>query len=238
LIVGLTPARRSAPAVQPVDESSRNAAGAPASPADKDVQVFTETLRRYQRIQFDELVSGDASLFPTIFYNEPAYPVQDEDWLQVMDWAGDAAIDAVIASGAPGPVGAESGFLSAKIAEHIEIWKNVQAWAAIEATATADARSPTYDEVASLPHGQVPFPRKNPADWTYVPFHVFDIVVDSDRATAKLAYIEPEDAVGDWIASYGDVYQIVWFSLVDGQWYISRMQSVLCPCTDDPPVEP
>ena len=234
LFVGLADANQGETVPLVGDEDGQAVAAAVRLSDDETVRIFTETLRRYQRIQFDELVTGDASLFPTIFYNDPKYPVQGDDWQQTIAWAGADAIDAVISSGAPGPVGAESGFLSAKVAEHIVIWENIAAWEAVEATAAAEGRAPTGEEVNSLPHGLFPYPRKSAGDWAQVPYHVFDIVIEGNHATAKLAYIEPTDVIED----YGDVYQIVWFTWVEGQWYISQMQSVVCPCTDTPPVQP
>ena len=78
-------------------------------------ETFGALLRRYQHIQFTELVSGDASAFPTIFYDDSEYPV-NQDWQDLIDTIGLDSISSAISSYDTGPIGSEieHGFLTAK----------------------------------------------------------------------------------------------------------------------------
>jgi hypothetical protein len=196
----------------------------------EDVQVFEELVRREDRVVFDALVTGDTSSLPTVFYNDPTVPVSI-DWKAALERAGDE-VPHTLEGTATGPIGGADGLLSAQIANIVVVWQNIRAWEEIEQRAAAEGRQPTADEVASMPYGENPYPRKSPEDWVEFPHYLFDVTIGGDHATATRAFIDPKDVTGDWLAQYPGYLVDYVFTRVDGQWYISGETRVYWPFND------
>jgi 3-oxoacyl-ACP reductase-like protein len=108
-----------------------------------------------------------------------------------------------------GPVGAETGFLSASIAEMIAVNEQAEAWEAAKAVASAIGREPT---VADLPEGFQPVERKHPEEWVDVDVHIHNVRVQGEHAWAIFTF--GTDRLK------GNLLHMT-FTKVDGQWYIS-----------------
>jgi hypothetical protein len=182
-------------------------------------KVFEDLLRREERILFNSMVDGDTSLFATIYYNDPSVPL-DPSFVAAIDEAGVDQVNAAIATGQPGPKGAERGFLAGEVAATIVMFRNVTAWEAVAAQAAAEGRTPSADD---MPNGETPIPRKSLDEWVDVPFHLFNVTVDEDHATADLDYIDPATIDASYVPWYWEHYT---FTRVDGAWYITANTSV------------
>ena len=180
--------------------------------SDAEAREFEELIRRDQRILFEATVTGDYSLYATIYHNDPAVDMHP-DYLQVLSQHGDEARTAVATLG--GDVNAATtGYLTARIASLISYQKNVAAWEAAQSKAVAEDRNPS---VVDLPEGSSPMERKTLDQWIEPDYHVFDVKLSDDHATAKVAFGPPE--AGGQILAYE-------FTRVNGQWYISYMESL------------
>ena len=68
--------------------------------------------------------------------------------------------------------------------------------------------------------GSIPPSPLSPSDWVDVPFDVFDVLIQGNHATAKLAYGSREQS---------EVIDQFTFTQVQGQWYISGVQTMNNP---------
>lgn len=164
----------------------------------EEIAQLEAAYRRHERIYFDALVTGDVSLFPAVYYNDPEVPLP-EGYLQSLDQAG-AAVDAALAHAMPGPDGASVGFLSAKVAEVLNIHRAL------------DARAPGEDSYPVEPRTHDP--------WVDVPATLLNVKIDGDHATADIVY-----ATAEQLAWLGDqpipLIEHHVFTRIDGQWYVS-----------------
>ncbi|MDI3340019.1 MAG: hypothetical protein QJR03_05760 [Sphaerobacter sp.] len=189
--------------------------GVPATA--EQVAAFEALLRREERAMFNMLVYGDMHEFPTIYYNDPTVELPESfDW--VVRRVGMEAIGAALAGLAPGPRGAETGILSARVALGIERQRQLDAWKQAQAKAAAEGRHPT---AADLPEGvEPPANPLSPTEWVDVQFDVFDVSIQGDLATAKLAYGS---------RTQSEVIDVYTFTRVDEQWYISGVETIRNP---------
>lgn len=181
----------------------------PASPADH--AELAALVRAEHRILFDAIVSGDPALFPTVYYNDPTVKLHP-DYQYSLSLYGDEA-RATLAALSGGPIGAEDGYLTARIASLIYGERNTVAWEAVVATAAAEGRQPSIDD---LPEGFSPMERVTADRWIEPDYHLFDVRASADRGSAKAAFGPPE--VGGQVLVYE-------FARVDGRWYVSYSES-------------
>ena len=181
----------------------------PASPADH--AELATLVRAEQRILFDAIVSGDPALFPTVYYNDPTVKMHP-DYLYSLRLYGDEA-RATLATLAGGPIGAEDGYLTARIASLIYGERYTAAWEAVVATTAAEGRQPSIDD---LPEGFVPMERVTADRWIEPEYHLFDVRASAGRGSAKVAFGPPE--AGGQVVAYE-------FARVDGRWYVSYSES-------------
>ena len=168
----------------------------PGVPATSEQTVeITSLLRRQERAVFNSLTMGAMTDFPTIFYNDPTIPLED-GFRSAIAQVGTEAITETMAGLEPGPVGGRSGMLSAEIAAGIE----------------------RQHELADMQAGgSIPPSPLSPSDWVDVSFDVFDVLIQGNHATAKLAYGSREQS---------EVIDQFSFTQVQGQWYISGVQTM------------
>jgi len=151
----------------------------------EQVAEFEALLRREERAVFAMWVSGDMYAFPTIYYNDPTVELP-EGFYEAVRRVGAETVEQAMAGLAQAPRGAETGILSAKVALGIERQRQLDAWKQAQAKAAAEGQQPT---AADLPEGiEPPANPLSPNEWVDVPFDVFDVFIQGDRATAKLAY--------------------------------------------------
>ncbi len=161
---------------------------------------------------FEALVTGDYSQYSAIYHNDPAIDMHP-DYLQVLSLHGDEA--RAIVSTLEGDVnGATTGYLTARIASLISYQENVAAWETAQARAAVEGQMPS---VLDLPEGTAPMERKTLDQWIEPDYQLFDVKVGNDHASAKMAFGPPE--AGGQILAYE-------FTRVNGQWYISYMESL------------
>ncbi|MGA7669189.1 MAG: hypothetical protein WBW04_02130 [Nitrolancea sp.] len=170
--------------------------GVPAT--SEQTAEIASLLRRQERAVFNSLTTGAMTDFPTIFYNDPTIPLGDGSKSAIAQ-VGTKAIDETMAELTPGPAGGRTGMLSAQIAAGIERQHEL-----------ADMRA----------DGSIPPSPLSPSDWVDVPFDVFDVLIQGNHATAKLAYGSHEQS---------EVIDQFTFTQVQGQWYISGVQTMNNP---------
>lgn len=181
-------------------------------PAPVDVQdELVALVRAENRILFDAIVSGDPSRYPTVYYNDPAVKMHP-DYEDSLSLYGDEA-RATLATLSDGPIGAQDGYLTARIASLISGERNTAAWEAAIATAAAEDRQPSIDD---LPDGYSPMERVTADRWIEPDYHLFDVRASGDRGSAKVAFGPPE--AGGQVLTYQ-------FIRVDGRWYVSYSES-------------
>lgn len=96
-----------------------DAQAVPPTPATvAETKEFELLIQRARRITFDAWAAGDLSLFPTIFYNDPAVTLEP-GYLAVIK-RHRAAVETALANAQPGPRGTGSGFLSYEVAYTLE----------------------------------------------------------------------------------------------------------------------
>lgn len=188
-----------------------DATPSPGTPASiEQVAMFEDLLRLDERISFDAMVTGDLSRFATIYYNDPTVSLNPEYRSQI-DRAGSVATD-IVASLSDGPKGSNTGYLTARVAGAVLYRDNVSAWQTVLERAADEGRQPS---IADMPNNEVPYEPKMADQWVDVPFYVYDVFVNGDRATATLSYAAPEDA---------DSAYIYHFIQVDGRWLICGLE--------------
>ncbi len=168
-------------------------------------------VRAENRILFDAIVSGDPSRYPTLYYYDPTVKMHP-DYEHSLSLYGDEA-RATLATLSGGPIGAQDGYLTARIASLIYGERNTAAWEAAIATASAEGRQPSIDD---LPEGFSPMERVTADRWIEPGYHLFDVRASADRGSAKVAFGPPE--AGGQVLSYQ-------FARVDGRWYVSYSES-------------
>lgn len=182
----------------------------PGKPATREqVAMFEDLLRRDERITFDAMVTGDLSRFATIYYNDSSVELNVEYRAQI-ERVGQVATSAVAVL-PDGPKGSGAGYLTARVAGAMLYRDNVAAWQTALERASAEGRQPS---IADMPNGEVPYEPKTADQWIDVPFYVYDVFVDGNRATATLSYAPPEDA---------DSAYIYRFIQIDGRWFITGL---------------
>ena len=168
-------------------------------------------IRAENRILFDAIVSGDPSRYPTVYYNDPTVKMHP-DYEYSLSLYGDEA-RATLATLSGGPIGAQDGYLTARIASLIYGDRNTAAWEAAIATAEAEGWQPSIDD---LPEGFVPMERVTADRWIEPDYHLFDVRASADRGSAKVAFGPPE--AGGQVLTYQ-------FVRVGGRWYVSYSES-------------
>lgn len=192
-------------------QSSVAEPGQVATVSPDEAKVVEELIRTDQRILFDALVTGDYSLFPTIYYNDPTITMHPDYQLSLSRFGDEArAAQATLDNG---PKGADTGYLTARIASLLYGEEHTAAWQAIQDRAAAEGRQPSVNDLSD---GVVPMERVTADQWVESEYFVHDVKISDDHATAKLAFGPPE--AGGQILSYV-------FIRVDGTWYISYMES-------------
>lgn len=173
----------------------------------EQVREFLNVYRGYERLTFDALVSGNTTRFPEVFYNDPTVDIVPEHAALAEQFQ--TQVDAVLARVESGPAGAETGFLSASIAEMIAVTEQATAWEAAKAAASASGREPT---VADLPEGFQPVERKRPEEWVDVDVHIHNVRIQGEHGWATFTF--GTDRLE------GNLLHMT-FTNVNGQWYIS-----------------
>lgn len=192
----------------PADEHSEPVPTMPPASAG-DATAFEDLFRRYERIQFDARVTGDSSLYPTIFYNDPdeeLYPEYDDLMREYQH-----VVDAALASATGGPVGATTGFLSAQIAVHASNMMQANLWADVSATAAAEGR---YPSISDLPTGVAPIEPVTPGQWVNQSITMHYPVAMDDRGEAMFTSGTTE--------LEGSIVRLTYIR-IDGEWYISAI---------------
>ena len=180
------------------------AAGADAAQSAELLGVF----HRFERVYFDATVNLDASLFPTVFYNDPTVKLLPE--YRAMIDARRADVGAVLTKlDGVEPVGSDTGYLSAKIAEMLIYSDQVRAWDEVKATAARENRNPS---IAELPAGFQPIERRYADEWVDSDTHIHDAIVQGEHATATFSFGTDKKE--------GTLMHLT-FTRVGGQWYVS-----------------
>lgn len=176
--------------------------GRPATEAEE--QEFLALYARYSRIIGEAHVSGDASAFPTLFINDPAYDMQERApgclWIIRHYWE---QVDAVLQTVDDPPQQAGTGLLSCKIAGNLYHVESVEDWAAVRATAEAEGHPPDPDD---LPDGFEPVEPPEPGTSSVTPA-IRDATIHGDYATVEYAF-------GSW-------HEHLLLRQIDGQWYVA-----------------
>lgn len=170
-----------------------------------------ELVNRDQRILFEATVTGDFSLYPTIYYNDPAVRMHSDYQLVMQEYGEEAK--AALGSLNIEAGGGDSGYLTARIASLLSGQANMEAWESAKAKADSEDRDVTIND---LPEGFTPIERPSLDDWVGQSLTLFDVKVGANTGSAKVAAGNPK--AGGQILSYE-------FIQVDGQWYISYMES-------------
>src|SRR6185437_2637705 len=122
--------------------------------------AFLALVQAQDRVFFDAWMTGDLSKLPEEYYNDPEYPPNNRYHDLISDHR--AEIDAVLTQARNGPIGAETGELSAQMAEILWRRESSAAWETAVARATAEDRAPTLSD---MPDGQPPVMPVQPSDW-------------------------------------------------------------------------
>jgi len=135
-------------------------------------------------------------------------------------------VNVALAAQDQGPKGADMGLLTIQTAWVVHFWQLVDDWSQLEATAAREGRQPSITE---MPGGEAPPVPKNESDRIAFPDYVFNVSVDGDHATAMRAFLDPKEAIGDWLPSYpGYIVRYV-FTKVDNNWFISGETRIQWP---------
>lgn len=173
----------------------------------QQTQEFQDLYRRYERLVFEALVNGDTTRFPEVLYNDPTVEIVPEHAALAEQYQ--TQVGAALERVESGPVGAETGFLSASLAEMIAVNEQATAWEAARAAASASGREPT---VADLPAGFQPIERKRLEEWVDVDVHIHNVQIQGEHGWATFTF--GTDRLE------GNLLHMT-FTKVDGQWYIS-----------------
>lgn len=187
---------------------------APEPQNEANPKAFPELLdlvHRDLRVTFESRVTGDFSLFPTIYYNDPTVRMH-ADYQDVMREYGAEAQAGLQSIGGEGN-GGDSGYLTARIASVLSRESSIAAWENAQQQALAEGRKATLDD---LPDGNLPIERPSLDDWVGTTPILHDVRVGDTTASAKAAAGDPRG--GGQILSYK-------FVKVEGQWFISYMES-------------
>jgi hypothetical protein len=179
--------------------------GIPAS-AEQE-QAFTSLIQRYRWVFFDGWVSGDLSQFPSVFCNDLAYPPNAFFRSLIADHRDE--IDADLDATNSGPVGAPTGELAAQMADVITRRESQAQWSAAVATATAEGRAPTLQD---MPDGQPPAYTPSGNEWMEKTIFTKEATIHgSNHATVVYVYDSPSS----------HLYFHLHLTKVAGAWYIS-----------------
>ena len=171
-------------------------------------QEFLSLVHANERVFFDAWLTGDLSKFPEVYYNDPEYPPNDLHRALIKD--NRAEIDATLSQARNGPIGAQTGELSAQMAEILWRRGSSAAWDVAVARATAEGRAPTLSD---MPDGNPPVMPVQPSDWVEHQFFIKAAVIRGGNH-ASLVYVLDE-------ADSTVLYHID-ATNVDGRWYISK----------------
>lgn len=171
-------------------------------------QAFLALVQAQDRVFFDAWLTGDLSKFPEVYYNDPEYPPNNRYRDLINDHR--AEIDAVLTQARNGPIGTQTGELSAQIAEILWRTGSSAAWEMAVARATAEGRAPTLSE---MPDGQPPVMPVQPSDWVKNQFFIKDAVIRGEDHASFVYVIGDADST---LLCHIDAAN------VGGRWYISK----------------
>jgi hypothetical protein len=185
----------------------------PADSATGDQEhALVAVFRRFERIMFDAMVTGDASEFPTVFYNDPTVTLSSE--YVSLQTKHRPAVDAILEEArGRGPIGAQEGYLSAKIAEIVEYNEHANAWEEAKALALREQRRPTIQD---LPNGMQPIERKLADQWVDVEVYIHDPLIQGEQALATFSFGTDKRE--------GTLLHMT-FTRIEGQWYVTSSRS-------------
>jgi hypothetical protein len=186
---------------------------APRTASGAQEEEFVALWKQYRKIYFDASVTGDVSLYPTVFANDPAVDVAAlmPDCIPLINQERAGVAASLTALGLPPKV--ETGWLSCAVAEQLDYHRNVEAWQEVKAAASAQGRQPSTQ---ALPNGSRPVEPTNADEWVEEPIYVIKAeMLGENQARVAFAGIPKEENP--------ELLFNLFFSRIDNQWYITAM---------------
>lgn len=170
-------------------------------PADlTTIAELQDTYRSYWRALYDAEVAQDPVSLTSVLYNDPAVELEPDDRERVEKYRGEVF---AVLNRSDGPIGVDSGYLSAEIARFVWRQRGIVVRGAVETRAAVTGRDPHHEV---MPDGLGAFVRTPLTSWQEPTFSLSNVRSDGSHASAEV---------------YADVITHIYFTNVDGTWYVS-----------------